>query len=517
MTQWQLQVFLPKRKLFNSHSSRRFSRCNPRYHQPLPSIAPQPSINIKHIRQNPDLHSRNCIERKYDAYSDNPFKIVQLFDEWVRSQTETRGLRERGNAIRTQLSRLRTLGGVEGETQDGGRGKEEEKTRLLEEALGLKKQLSAVEALEEGLNDEIKALAAELPNLTCDEAPRGHEPKVLGYINEHPDPPSTPPDRIWKSHVHIGAEFDLLDFAGAATTSGWGWYYLKNEAALLEQALIQYALKVATQHGFTVVTPPSIVYRHIASACGFRPRDQSGEQQVYDIEQPARDSEKQKPTRSLAGTAEIPFAGMKANAVIDPAELPIRIVGPSRCYRAEAGARGVETKGLYRVHEFSKVEMFAWTTPGDSSSSSAFHTMLTVQKSILQDLGLRCRILEMPSTDLGASAFRKQDIEAFFPSRRGWGEVTSTSICTDYQTRRLNTRIRNRPGSEAKMEFPSTVNGTALAVPRVLAALLENGWDEEEGCVKIPEVLWPWMHGRRVIKKKKGGMEESSSEEEREK
>ena len=501
MTKRELQFLLRKEKLFDGHTIRCFSHCGPRCHESLPSIAPKPSINIKHIRQNPEIYSRNCLERNYKAQSDSPFKIVKLFDEWLQSQKSARGLREKNNAIRTQLSHSRTFSGIEAQSLDG---QAKPKPQLLEEAQELKRQISAIEALEGQLDNEIEDLAAELPNLTSDETPRGDQPVVLEHVNEHPNPPSTSHDRRWRHQVPIGTEFDLLDFAGAATTSGWGWYYLKNEAALLEQALIQYALKVAMQHGFRVVTPPSMVYTHIASACGFRPRDQSGEQQVYGIQQIERDREKGKPALCLAGTAEIPLAGMRANSVIDEADLPIWVVGSSRCYRAEAGARGVETKGLYRVHEFTKVEMFAWTAQGDEGK--AFRSMVNIQKEILRNLGLHCRVLEMPSTDLGASAVRKQDIEAFFPSRRekdgGWGEVTSTSICTDYQTRRLNTKVRNPAGSQAKMEFPSTVNGTALAVPRVLAALLENGWDEEEVCVRIPEVLWPWMHGMQVIRKK---------------
>ena len=502
MSRWKLQLHLPTRRLLNGHVSRSFSHCDSRHRESLPSIAPKPSFNKKHIRQNPELYSNNCLERNYKSQSDNPFKIVKLFDEWLQSQKSARGLREKSNAIRKQLSHSSNASGVEAGVQDG---QGTQKTQLLEVAQDLKKQVSTFEALEGQLNNEIEDLAAGLPNLTSDETPRGHEPKVLQYINEHLKPPSTSDDRTWRDHVHIGTELDLVDFAGAATTSGWGWYFLKNEAMDLEHALVQYALKVARQHGFAGISPPSMVYTHIASACGFRPRDQSGEQQVYHIQQTERDREKDKPTLSLAGTAEIPLAGMKADTVIDQAELPIRVVGSSRCFRAEAGARGVDTKGLYRVHEFTKVEMFAWTAPGGEHET--FCSMLEVQKEILQNLGLHCRILEMPSSDLGASAFRKQDIEAFFPSRRekngGWGEVTSTSICTDYQTRRLNTRIRNPAGSEAKMDFPSTVNGTALAVPRVLAALLENGWDEKEECVRIPEILWPWMHGMQAIKKKR--------------
>jgi seryl-tRNA synthetase len=247
-----------------------------------------------------------------------------------------------------------------------------------------------------------------------------------------------------------------------------------------------------------------MVYSHIAAACGFQPRDQNGEQQIYNIQQNPDDVGR-KPELSLAGTAEIPLAGMKANTTLEEADLPLKRVGVSRCFRAEAGARGVDTKGLYRVHEFTKVEMFAWTLNSTEASTTVFDEIVSIQTEILQSLGLHCRILEMPSTDLGASATRKCDIETFFPSRRlkddGWGEVTSVSTCSDYQSRRLATKVDIRTLG-GKIAFPYTVNGTALAVPRVLAAILENGWNEGELEVKIPEVLWPWMDGMKVIKQK---------------
>ena len=496
-------------RFFTKCARRQISQCIPTKPSTpatasIPTTAPKPEYDIKHIRTHAELYSENCNARNYKAQSQNPFKIVSLFEEWSRSKSDTRDLRVRNNAIQKELSRNTISSEAKVWSQhftDSGTAK------LLEVARGLKEKLAGSTIREQQLLGQIDALAAEIPNLTSEETPLGPEPEVIGTINEDSrfdldiDPA--------KSHVDIGTDLDLLDFAGAATASGWGWYYLRNEGALLEQALIQYALKVAREHDFTVVTPPSMVYSHIVSACGFRPRDQSGEQQVYNIEQAEKDQGSDKPAWSLAGTAEIPFAGMKAKQVLNAADLPIKIVGPSRCYRAEAGARGVDTKGLYRVHEFTKVEMFAWTLPG--AEEETFNSLLSVQKTILTNLNLRCRILEMPSHDLGASAVRKQDIEAFFPSRRqrgneGWGEVTSASICTDYQTRRLATRVKNVPGSGKEgrsLGFPSTVNGTAMAVPRVLAAILENGWDREGECVRIPEVLWPWMQGLRSIEKKK--------------
>ncbi|KAI4147657.1 MAG: hypothetical protein LQ340_005457 [Diploschistes diacapsis] len=461
-----------------------------------PSIAPKPTIDIKSIRQNPDLYSQNCVNRNYNALSEHPRRIVELFDQWKELQYQARSLREKNNNLRTQLTHPKNFSGNGAVEHHSGLDKNE----ILEEARKLKEEIGVIAQQEEVLDSQMQELAQDLPNLTSAETPVGPEPKVLEYINEHLE--KTKATKESSSHVLIGTELDVLDFTAAAGASGWGYYYLKNEAALLEQALVQFALIVARENGFRVVSPPSMVYSHISSACGFRPRDLGGEQQVYTISRQEQD--KGKPEMSLAGTAEIPFAAMKANAEIDEAELPLRVVGSSRCYRAEAGSRGVDTKGLYRVHEFTKVEMFGWTRP-DESVNDLFHQMVSVQKQILRALGLYCRVLEQPSHDLGASAARKQDIEAFFPSRRdrneGWGEVTSTSICTDYQTRRLATRTRSAAGG--RMAYPYTANGTAMAIPRVIAALLENNWNERESCVRIPQVLWPWMHGIEIMRRQK--------------
>ncbi|KAL8737436.1 MAG: hypothetical protein Q9181_001682 [Wetmoreana brouardii] len=479
-----------------------------------PSIAPKPCINIKHIRENPEIYTQTCIDRNYIQQKDHPRRIIQLFDEWRNLQRDARNLRQLRNEIRTELAQPNNVADSQSDAEVRDRD------ALLAEAKRFKEEYSKIESQEAGLNDEIECLATDLPNLTSIATPIGKEPRVLGYINEAPDSTGL---NVSRNHVYIGNAYDLLDFTGAATTSGWGWYYLKNEGALLEQALIHYALDVAMKYGFLVVSPPSVVYSHIAGACGFQPRDRGGEQQSYVIAQSERRAAEEtrtegKPEMTMAGTAEIPFAGMKANTTMDEIELPLHIVGASRCYRAEAGARGLDTKGLYRVHEFTKVEMFAWTMK--EREQAAFNAMLAVQKEILESLGLYCRILEMPSTDLGASAMRKIDIEAFFPSRQGkddgWGEVTSVSICTDYQTRRLNTRVKpdssKRVDGESKAEaevktrsdFPSTVNGTAVAVPRVLAALIEKGWDVTHERIEIPQVLWPWMHGITHIRKKSG-------------
>lgn len=471
------------------------------YHRP--TYAPKPIIDLKHIRQNPGLYEQNCIDRNYKSQSRNSWRILELHDQLVGKQKNALKSRRKNNALGKEIQRQAGMGD---DGQGSGKGGV---TALVEEARKLKEDLKLFEQWEGEVRHEMEGLALEIPNLTSNVTPLGEEPSLLGYING-----DRPTMREGKSHVEIGKELDILDFEASATTSGRGWYFLKNEAALLEQALIQYALSVALSKGWKVMTPPSLVHAHIASACGFMPRDQNGETQRYAIANDSANEDFDKPSLVLAGTAEIPFAGFQANETLLRSELPLKVIGPSRSYRAEAGAAGVDTKGLYRVHEFTKVEMFAWTAPPgiqqeegqrfgsdedeQTQSETVFEEMLSIQTQILTDLGLHAKILEMPTTDLGASASRKVDIEAFFPSRTaingGYGEVTSASTCTDYQTRRLNTRLKNTGG--AVTGFPHTLNGTAMAVPRVLAAILENGWNANEGVVEVPEVLVPYMLGR---------------------
>jgi seryl-tRNA synthetase len=480
------------------------------------------------------LHAENCRRRNYPELADTPFRIVELYRRWHELEQAARELRELNNALRLRLQALpesaqkeRKEGEVEEEEKEDGGG---ERRTVLRELADIKERLAP--AVDEQAHIQLKMveLAEALPNLTSIDTPVGDKPRVLGYINDGDAVAESLSDDAswkWKSHVEIAQLLDLIDFRGGSVTSGWGWYFLKREAALLEQALVQYALDVAARKGWVVATPPSIVYSSIGHACGFRPRGQQDAQQVWTLQQAAKDA--RKPPLCLAATAEIAFAGMHANSVLEKGSLPQKFVGVSRCYRPEAGARGADTKGLYRVHEFTKVEMFAWTLPDQEQAEGkglrsgaptpsewVFNEIVGIQKEILGSLGLPCRVLEMPASELGASATRKQDIEVYFPSRRrpdpdregkfdvtsGWGEVTSASMCSDFQTRRLATRMKKSGRGHAIKNpntFPYTVNGTALAVPRVLAALLEYGWDEGKKTVRLPQVLKPWMGGKDWI------------------
>jgi seryl-tRNA synthetase len=483
------------RHLLRQAPHRQFSWSQLRKQDVRPPTAPKQFPDIRAIRANPDLYAQNCLQRNYKAHAQAPAKIALLGAE----------VRELDSQLREPRSRIKRASRDFAAKNNGPQQSENERAQLLAEVASIRVEVDRLEKRKTSCEEESHTLALSLPNLTSPHTPTNDSPKLIKYVNYDPENPLEYPETA--DHSHIGKELELLDFTSASTTTGWGFYYLMNEAALLEQALIQYALSVARSYGWQAVSPPSLVYSHIADACGFQPRDQNDEQQIWQVAQSEKDVGK--PKRSLAATAEIPLAGLHASKAIAQDALPIKLVGSSRCFRAEAGARGVDTKGLYRVHEFTKVEMFAWTqaetlagaAEPEPASTTVFNEMVDIQTKILTSLDLPFRILEMPSSDLGASAFRKIDIEAFFPSRRkrddGWGEVTSASICTDYQSRRLDTRIADKSG--ARMAFPHTVNGTALAVPRVLAAILENHWNEDQGCVKVPPVLRQYLGGIESI------------------
>ena len=508
-----------------------------------PSFAPKPLLDLKHMRQNPGLYEQNSRDRNHADTARNAWRIQELHEKLLEQQRRAQGLRRLCSGRTLEMQRR---AGANMDTL----GDEETPSELetwMRETKALKAQLQDFQQWEARIKAEMEGLALGLVNLSSKFTPTGTEPRP--YRGAHAA--EIPPQLLQKSksHVEIGRELDILDFEAGAATSGWGWYFLKNSGTLLEQALVQFALQTAIKGGWRVVTPPSMVYAHVASACGFAPRDNHGESQIYHVARPGHtdsdaDADADKPSHVLAGTAEIPLAALHADKTLAARDLPLKVVGVSRSFRAEAGARGARTKGLYRVHEFTKVELFAWTAPPykptkrfltgeadpavpaagagagpvtrpDGASTqqgrAVFGAMIEMQKRILSQLGLHTRVLEMPMSDLGASAARKVDIEAFFPSRRrvgtgdgdpgdsGFGEVTSASACFDYQSRRLRTKVDL--GGPGGVQFAYTLNGTALAVPRVLACLLETHWDEETRSVKVPVCLWPFMLGgvRRIV------------------
>ncbi|CAB4256316.1 similar to Saccharomyces cerevisiae YHR011W DIA4 Probable mitochondrial seryl-tRNA synthetase, mutant displays increased invasive and pseudohyphal growth [Maudiozyma barnettii] len=354
---------------------------------------------------------------------------------------------------------------------------------LLPSIKSLKEQYQEKTETLTKVSNSMDDVLSSLPNLLNSTAPLNGSPEVVHWINKPETEPQADPER---AHVEIMKRKNMIDLQSASTTTGTSSYYLLNEGAQLELALINYAVDTARKHGFNFIIPPSLSRLGIIDACGFRPRDMNGEKQIYAIE--GQDT-------GLVATAEITLAALGYNKIMSLGESGIKkVVGLSRCYRAEAGARGKDTKGLYRVHEFSKVELFCWSEP--KFSNEVLESLKNFQIELFTNLGLYAKVINMPSNDLGNPAYNKYDIEAWMPGRGSFGEVSSTSNCTDYQSRRLNTRFKNSNGN---LEYVHSINGTAMAVPRVLLALVENNYIKETDKIGIPQPLISYMGGKKYI------------------
>ncbi|KAI9253211.1 hypothetical protein BY458DRAFT_542038 [Sporodiniella umbellata] len=354
-----------------------------------------------------------------------------------------------------------------------------EKQELIKEGKMTKANAKLAEEELKEIEDCLLNTGLLIPNMIHPNSPIGPEKNAV--ILRTVGTPRMEEDL--KDHVQIAAKLNILDLEQAAITSGSSFYYLQGMGAFLELALVNYAMHKAASKGFFGVLTPDIVRTSIAYGCGFQPRA-SEHSQIYNIHS------KSDPI-CLAGTAEIPLAGKFAGKSLLESSLPQRLVGFGHAFRTEDGGRGIETKGLYRVHQFSKVELFAVTTP--EQSEEMMEEIRTLQEEIFSELGLCFRVLDMPTEELGASAYRKYDIEAWMPGRKSWGEISSTSNCTDYQSRRLG--IRYRPAHrENQQAFCHTLNGTAIAVPRLIVALLETFQQKNES-VFIPKALRKWLPG----------------------
>ncbi|ORY91107.1 seryl-tRNA synthetase [Syncephalastrum racemosum] len=399
----------------------------------------------------------------------DPHKIKAMYTERLTVYTALSNLRARKNTLSKQIKTSRD-------------------PEIMREAQTVKTATKEHEQRLDTIEKELLRVALLVPNDTHPDAPIGPESaaRVVKTVGE-----PRPYTQATEDHMTIAHRLRLVDFEQAALTSGSSFYYLQGYGAFLETALIQYAMEKAAERGYLAVCTPDIVRTSIAHGCGFQPRSNESSQ-TYHVNTSAPQVE-QDATLCLAGTAEIPLAGKFANVLLDEASLPRRLVGFGHAFRAEAGGRGTETKGLYRVHQFSKVELFAVSTP--EQSGDILDEFLEIQEEMYKELGLCFRVLDMPTEELGASAYRKYDMEAWLPGRQQWGEISSTSNCTDYQSRRLSIRYRPTHPQGKQMPFCHTINGTAIAVPRIIIAILET-FQQENKSVKVPEVLRKWLPGQ---------------------
>jgi seryl-tRNA synthetase len=418
-------------------------------------------LEYKFIKDNIDAVKQNIINRNMEADAD---LVVKLYDERTSLTTKLQLLQQKRNenaaAMKTKMD-------------------DAKRQELISAGKQLKDDIAEAEKELTDIEPKLEDAARRIPNMANPEAPVGKvdtenlEVKKVGTPRKFGFTP--------KDHVELGESLDIIDFDRGTKVSGQKFYYLKNEAVFLEQALIMYALNTLRRHGFTPFITPDIAKQEVLQGIGFNPR--GNESNVYCIEDEGT---------CLVATAEITLGGYHSGEILDKSKLPLFYCGLSHCFRREAGAAGHFSKGLYRVHQFDKVEMFVYCLP--EQSDQLHEKLRLIEEEIFTGLGLPFRVVDTCTGDLGAPAYRKWDLEAWMPGRSDkdhpdgdYGEVTSTSNCTDYQARRLNIKYKDDDG---KNKYVHMLNGTAIAVGRAMLAILEN-YQNEDGSVSIPEVLRP--------------------------
>jgi seryl-tRNA synthetase len=425
-------------------------------------------LDRKFILENVELVKQNCARRGVPADVD---QLVTLETRRRDLQREVEEFNRRANEVAKSIGKAPDAETREARKEEG-RQLREEKDRLQHEVDALDKQ--------------IERLQAGIPNMSHPDAPIGADDLANLEIRRGPLEPKSF-DFQPLDHVELAQKLDLIDFEGGAKIAGHGFYFLRNEAVLLELALQHFATRLLMSEGFTPVITPDLAFTEILQGTGYIPR--GPETQIYSIENT---------NLNLVATAEITLGGLHAGDTLEEEQLPIKLCGISHCFRTEAGAAGRASRGLYRVHQFTKVEMFAFTLP-DQSDAMLQH-FCDLECRLFEELAIPYRVVDTATGDLGGPAYRKFDLEAWMPGRgeKGeWGEVTSTSNCTDYQARRLNIRFKRR--GQKGTQLVHTLNGTAIAISRALLAILEN-YQQADGSVVVPEVLRPWV-GCDVIRR----------------
>jgi seryl-tRNA synthetase len=421
-------------------------------------------LDRKFIIDNAELVKQNCINRGAHVDVD---RFVALEGQRKTLQIEVESLNRQANDVSKSIGKAKDAAERESLKELG--------RKLREQHGETQKQLDTIAA-------EQEAIHRAIPNLSHPQAPIGVDDKanLELYRGKTPLPKF---DFKPLDHVDLSERLDLVDFEGGARVAGHGFYFLKNEAVLLELALQRYALEVLLGEGFTPMTTPDLARNEILEGIGFIPR--GPETQIYSVDGS---------DLSLVATAEITLGGLMSGQTVEAAALPLKYCGISHCFRTEAGAHGRATRGLFRVHQFTKIEMFAYTLPEQSDATLDY--LRGLECRIFDGLGIPYRVVDTSTGDLGGPAYRKFDLEAWMPGRDEFGEVTSTSNCTDYQARRLN--IRYRVPGEKGTHLVHTLNGTAIAISRALVAIMEN-YQQADGSIVIPEVLRGFVGKERIV------------------
>ena len=429
-------------------------------------------IDIALLREQPEL-----VRASQEARGER----VELVDEALASDTSRRAAVSAYDSLRNEQKTLgKQIGPLQGAVKKGDTSKQAELDALMSHATGLAGQVEAAEQAMREADAALDAVLKELSNVVHPDAPSGGEENFI--VLEHV---GTPRDFaaegiVVKDHIDIGTALQAIDIERGAKVSGSRFYYLTGVGALLEFALIQLAMEQAQRNGFIPVIPPALVKPAAMEGTGFL--GQAAEN-VYRLE--ADDM-------YLVGTSEVPLAAYHMDEILDADYLPRRYVGYSPCFRREAGSHGKDTKGIFRVHWFDKVEMFVFCDP--EVAEEQHRAILRFEQEYLNSLELPYRVIDVAAGDLGSSAIRKFDCEAWIPSQERYRELTSTSNCTTFQSRRLRVRMKDSNGTRPL----ATLNGTLVAITRTIIAILENH-QQADGSVYVPLALRPHLGGREYL------------------
>ncbi|QDV29664.1 Serine--tRNA ligase [Planctopirus ephydatiae] len=416
-------------------------------------------LDLQFICDNLELITKNCADRNVAIDLSRLLELRDKRIELIQQADQTRHAQKELSAAIPKMA------------------DPTEKQKLVAEGRTLREKIATFETQQQEVEAALREIQAQVPNLTHPDAPVGPDETFSKVIRTWGTPRAF--DFKVRDHVELAEICDLIDFQAGTKVAGHGFYFLKNEAVLLELALVQFAIQKLVAKGFTPYVTPDLARHEVLEGTGYNPR--GNETQIYSINGT---------DLSLVATAEIPLGGSLKDEILDIEQLPIRMAGLSHCFRTEAGAHGRASRGIYRVHQFTKVEMFAFTAPDLTASNAMHEEIVAIEEEVFQQLGIPYQVLDTCSGDLGAPAYRKYDLEAWMPGRNTFGEVTSASNCTDFQSRRLG--IRCRLPEKKGTQHVHTLNGTCVAISRALIAVLEN-YQLADGGIEIPEILRPWV------------------------
>ena len=413
-------------------------------------------LDIKFIRENLELVEKSAKEKGYKV---DIKEILKLDDDRKSALAVVEELRKKRNEVAAKMK--------------GGKPSEE----LIKEGKSIKEELAKEEAILSEAEEKVNTLIKSVPNIIFDDVPLGGEEcsvEVKKWGENH---------KTGVDHLDFAVSRDWVDFERGAKVAGAKFYYLKGGLALLENALLQFGLSKVLEHGFTFMTVPDMVSSRVLEGCGFNPRSSEQSDEYY-IE--GEDL-------AMIATAEMPLTGYHMDEIIDEDKLPLFYAGYSACFRKEAGAYGKYTRGLFRVHQFNKLEMYVFCLP--EQSKEIHEKILAIEEDIWQTLGIPYHVINIAAGDLGAPAAKKYDVEYWSPVNQKYQEITSCSNCTDFQARSCNVRVRRKDGS---VEFVHTLNGTAISLARTMVAVLEN-YATEDGKFKVPEALRPYLNNKEEL------------------